>query len=98
MALFKALGVIYTYAASRTIILDIAPDPSSHTFIRSFLRVSPKECLEHALSDYLCSFIADDTRKFSIDHGIHWHFNLPLAPLHGGFFERIMRITKTINL
>ena len=42
MDLFKAWGVIYTCAASRTIILDIAPDPSSHTFIRSFLRVHVK--------------------------------------------------------
>ena len=71
MDLFKAWGVIYTCAASRTIIPDKAPDPSSHTFIRSFSRVSRKECLEHAISDYWCSFITDDTRKFSIDHGMH---------------------------
>ena len=57
MDLIKAWGAIYTCAASRTIIPDRAPDPSSHTFIRSFSRVSRKECLEHAISDYWCSFL-----------------------------------------
>ena len=51
MDLFKTWGVIYTCVASRTIILDIAPDPSLHTFIRRFSRVSRKECLQHSISD-----------------------------------------------
>ena len=27
---------------------------------------------------------------------VRWHFNLPLAPWHGGFFERLVRSVKDL--
>lgn len=70
--LFKAWVVLYPCATSHTIILDIARDPSSNIFISSFSRfVSRRGSPVHVISGNEPSFIADDTRKFLIDHGIH---------------------------
>ena len=72
MDLFKAWVVLYTCATSHTIILDIARDPSSNIFISSFSSfVSRRGSPVHVISGNESCFIADDTRKFLIDHGIH---------------------------
>ena len=95
--MFKVWGVIYTCAASRGILLDLSPDPSTNSFIRSFSRfISRRGAPDHVISDNGCNFISKETHVFSAGHNIQWHFNLPLAPWHGGFFERMIRIVKTM--
>ena len=42
------------------------------------------------------NFISDETQSFATSLGINWDLNLPLAPWHGGPFERLVRSTKTL--
>lgn len=58
MDLFKAWSVIHTCAASRSVILDIALDPSSQAFVRSFSHlVSRRVCPEHVIFDRGSNFL-----------------------------------------
>ena len=41
-------------------------------------------------------FITQGTGKFITSIGIEWHFNLPLEPWYGSFFERLIRIVKLL--
>ena len=93
--MIKAWGVIYTCAASRGILLDLSPDTSDDAFIRSFSRfISRRGAPDHVISDNGGNFIANQPKLYSTGRNIQWHFNLPLAPWHGGFFERLIRIVK----
>ena len=40
--------------------------------------------------------MVDDSRNFVASKFIEWHLNLPLAPLYGGFFERIVKSVKDL--
>ena len=92
-----AWGVVYTGAASRGIVLDLSPDTTSNSFIRSFSRfISRRGAPDHVISDNGCDFIANETQLFSAGRNIKWHFNVPLAPWHGGFFERLVGVVKGI--
>ena len=42
------------------------------------------------------NFAAANTLNHVAELGIECHFNLPLAPWHGGFFERIVRSVKEL--
>ena len=42
------------------------------------------------------NFISDETQSFATSLGSNWDLNLPLAPWHGGLFERLVRSTKTL--
>ena len=50
----------------------------------------------HVISDPGSSFTAEDTQAFVNNLGITWHTNLPLAPRHGGRFERLVKSTKEL--
>ena len=40
--------------------------------------------------------MVDNSRNFVASKFIEWHLNLPLAPLYGGFFERIVKSVKDL--
>ena len=40
--------------------------------------------------------MVDDSRNFVASKFIECHLNLPLAPLYGGFFERIVKSVKDL--
>ena len=37
-----------------------------------------------------------ETKRFVSNIGVNWITNLPLAPWHGGFFERLIKSTNTL--
>lgn len=95
--IFKAWVTLYTCAASRAIILDLVPHLNSHSFIRSFRRfVARRGCPSNVISDGGKNFVSLETQTFVHKLGVDWKVNLPLAPWHGGFFERMVRSTKTL--
>ena len=97
---------LYTCCNTRAVHLDVVPDMSTTTFIRSLKRF----CARRGLP---CTFISDNAKTFKsaarviakiITHpdvrqhlfniSVEWHFNLEKAPWWGGIFERLIRSTK----
>ena len=94
---YKAWITLYTCAVRRAIILDLIPamDPSVlKRSIKGF--ISCRGCPSNIISDNSKNSILQETRKFITSFRIEWHFNLPLAPWHGDFFERLIRIVKLL--
>ena len=48
------------------------------------------------LSDNGRNFMPNETVEFLNGLGVDWRLNMPLALWHGGFFERMVRSTKTL--
>ena len=94
---YKAWITLYTCAVRRAIILDLIPamDPSVlKRSIKGF--ISCRGCPSNIISDNSKNSILQETGKFITSFRIEWHFNLPLAPWHGDFFERLIRIVKLL--
>ena len=96
--LHKVWVALYTCASSRGIVLDLVPSLDSVSFIRSFRRfVSWRECRCNAISDNGENCVLVETKRFVSNIGVNWITNLPLAPWHGGFFERLIKSTNTLS-
>lgn len=95
--LFKAWVALYTCASSRAILLDLVPDIGSTSFIRSFRRmIARRGCPNNVISDNGSNFISTETQTFITSLGVDWDLNIPLAPWHGGFFERMVKSSKEL--
>jgi len=94
---FKAWVTLYTCASTRAILLDLVPKIDAESFIRSLSRmIARRGCPNNIISDNGTNFTAARTSNHVAELGIEWHFNLPLAPWHGGFFERMVRSVKEL--
>ena len=97
---------LYTCCVTRAVHLEIVPDMSTQTFIRSLKRFAARRGLPH-------KFISDNGKTFKAaakvvkavindknvqQHlsgiGVEWVFNIEKAPWWGGIFERLIRSTK----
>ncbi len=97
---------LYTCCVVRAVHLDLVPDLSTPTFLRSLKRFAACRGLPN-------QFISDNGKTFKAaakairtlvnhegvqDHlrglGVKWIFNIPRAPWWGGFFERLVKFTK----
>ena len=97
VTLNKVWVTLFTCAASRAIILDLVPGLDAHSFIKCFRRfVSRRGCPNFVISDGGKNFVSVETQNFVSKMGVDWRVNLPLAPWHGGFFERLVRSTKSL--
>ena len=95
--LYKVWVTLYTCAASRGVLFDIVPFISAKAFIHSFRRfISRRGVPVHVISDNGTNFVSKETQNFVQNLGVNWDPNLPLAPWHGGFFERLVRNTKEL--
>ena len=95
--LYKAWVALYTCASSRAILLDLVPDIGSTSFIRSFRRmIARRGCPNNVISDNGSNFISTETQTFVTSLGVDWDLNIPLAPWHGGFFERMVKSAKEL--
>ena len=48
------------------------------------------------ISDNVRNFALNETVEFVNGLGVNWRLNMMLTPWHGGFFERMVRSTKTL--
>ena len=93
----KVCITLYTCASNRNIILDVVPSLSAKSFIRSFRRfISRRGCPDNIISDNGKNFVSKSSQNFISNLNVRWHFNLPLALWHGGFFERLVRSVKDL--
>jgi hypothetical protein len=82
---------LYTCCVVRAVHLDLVPDLSTPTFLRSFKRfVARRGFPSKILSDNGKTFLA---AAKSIRE-VKWMFNVPKAPWWGGVFERMVKSTK----
>ena len=98
----KVWVALYTCCITRAIHLDLIPDLSASTFIRSFKRFSSRRGLPALMvSDNGKTFVAaakvikrvvssSEVQRYFDGVGIEWKFNVPRAPWWGGLFERLV--------
>ena len=88
---------LYTCVSSRGIVLDLALGLDSVSFIKSFHRfICRRGCPSNVISDNGKSFVMVETKRFVSSVDVNWITNLPLVQWHRGFFERLVKSTKTI--
>ena len=91
----KAYIVLYTCATSRMVHLDLVPDLTTESFIRSLQRLIARRGYPKLIvSDNGKTFKGRKLKVFCATRGIKWRFNLAKAPWWGGLFERMIRSTK----
>lgn len=102
----KVYIALYTCGSSRAVHLDVVPDLSAGTFIRSFKRFIGRrgiprlvvtdnaKTFKSASRTLSTVFKLPAVQKFLLDHKITWRFNLKRALWWGGFFERLIRCVK----
>lgn len=97
---------LYTCCSTRAVHLDLVPDLTTTTFLRSFKRFTARRGTPvRVLSDNARTFKAaskfientlnsvEAKRYFEHLH-IEWRFNLEKAPWWGGIFERMIKSAK----
>ena len=73
--------VIYTYASTQGVILDVVPDGSAETFINSSKKfISRRGCPVKILSDTEGVFVVDITQKFVSFRNVKWILVLKKHP------------------
>ena len=102
----KVWIALFTCCVTRAVHLDLVPDMSGPTFIRSFKRFTARRGLPAlVLSDNGKTFEAaakviesvvssPEVQRYLDGVGVNWKFNVPRAPWWGGVFERLVRSTK----
>ena len=97
---------LYTCCVTRAVSIDLVPDMSTGTFIRSLKRFCARRGMPHLfVSDNGKTFKAasrvtngivtsEEVQKYLSRVNIKWHFNLAKSPWWGGIFERLIRSTK----
>ncbi|XP_064620787.1 uncharacterized protein LOC135483687 [Lineus longissimus] len=103
----KAYICLFTCAVTRAIHLELVLDMSSETFIRAFRRFVARRSLPSKMvsdngSTYLAAaneltelFKSRSVKRYLADRRVQW-INIPKrAPWWGGFWERLIGLTKT---
>lgn len=100
---------LFTCASIRAVHLELVPDISTlqtHLALRRFLAEYPacgffvsdngKSFVRAAadIKQLFSSFCKVEVRELLAQHQIEWNFNCPRAPWRGGFFERLVGVTK----
>ena len=89
--------VLYTCAATRAVHLDLVPDTSASSFLRSLKRfIGRRGVPTLMISDNASCFKSEEVRLSEelLLLGIKWKFIVACAPSWGGFWERLVRTVK----
>ena len=102
----KAYICLFTCASTRAIHLEIVTDLSTETFLLAFRRFASRRSLPSVMiSDNASTYLAaaeELKMLFESDHikealgrqGVDWQFIPRRAPWYGGFWERLIGLTK----
>ncbi|XP_068237899.1 uncharacterized protein [Palaemon carinicauda] len=98
--------LIVTCMASRAVYLDFCPSLEAEEFVLALRRF----CATHGAPSFITSdnhqtfktaskllqglYEGDEVQQFLRKTGIEWSFQTPRAPWKGGFFERLIGVTK----
>jgi len=105
--LSKVYICLFTCAVSRAVHLEIVEDLSEQEFLRAFIMfVSRRGLPEIVISDNASTFVASSTtlkalsrsdaiRNYMYSNCIEWKFITKRAPWVGGFYERLIGLTKS---
>ena len=104
----KAYIVLFTCAVTRAIHLEIVYSLSAEDFLRSFIKFCSRRSLPQIIySDNATYFVsvASTLKQISTteivvnhmrDNSVDWKFITPRASWHGGFWERLIGLTKNV--
>ncbi|XP_068231979.1 uncharacterized protein [Palaemon carinicauda] len=100
--------LIVTCMASRAVYLDFCPSLEAEEFVLALRRF----CATHGAPSFITSdnrqtfktasnllqglYEEDEVQQFLRKTGIEWRFQMPRAPWKGGFFERLIGVTKRV--
>ena len=92
----KSYIALYTCASSRAIHLDLVPDNTTQSFVKSFKRfIGRRGTPSFMISDNGKTFKGPELRNFIALKKIKWHFIIEKSPWWGGgFYERMFRCVK----
>ncbi|XP_053395587.1 uncharacterized protein LOC128555850 [Mercenaria mercenaria] len=103
----KAYICLFTCASTRAVHLEVVRDLSEESFLQAFRRFTSRKSLPHVMiSDNASTFVAAsnhirrlfESRKVQdalTSQGTTWKFIPKRAPWFGGWWERLIRLTKT---
>ena len=91
----KAYILLFTFATSCAIHLELTPDMLIPSFLRGFKRFSSKRGMpDRVISDNFKTFKANEVKNYFVNHSVKQSFILPASPWWGGFYERLVRSVK----
>ena len=102
----KVYVCLFTCAVTRAIHLELVKDLSVHSFLLAFRRFAGRRSLpEKMISDNATTFLAaasdikqllesPTVKSYMVNHRVDWLFIPKRAPWFGGFYERLIGLTK----
>ena len=91
----KTYIALFTCATTRAIHLELVPNLSAESFIRSLIRFKGRRGTPTLIvSDNGKTFKDSRVLTYCQREGIKWGFNVEAAPWWGGFFERMVKSVK----
>ena len=97
--LAKVHVVLYTCATTRAIHLDLVPDTSALSFIKSLKRFIYRRGIPYLMISDSATCFKNEEVKLSEELTslqIKWKFIIEASPWWGGFWKRIVQSTKRI--
>ena len=89
----KVWLVLFTCTVVRAVHIELVESQSAEDFIKAFERFSARRGKPEVIfSDNGLNF--KEASKILTSRGIKWKFNVQKAPWWGGFWERLIRLTK----
>ena len=93
--MYKAYIALYTCASSRATHLDLVPDNTISSFVKSFKRfIGRRRMPSVVVSDNGKTFKGVQLRNFILHKKIKWRFIVEGSPWWSGFYERMVGCVK----
>ena len=96
--LAKVHLALYTCATTRAVHLDLVPDTSALSFIKSLKRFISRRGIPCLISDNATCFKNEEVKLSEelTSLQMKWKFIIEVSPWWGGFWERLVQSTKRI--
>ena len=93
----KCYVLLFTWAATRAVYLELTPDAGVHCLILAVRRfISRNWTLKLFISDNFKSFKSKDIKSYLREVNINWKLILEKSPWWGGFYERLIVVMKNL--